>query len=118
MIRQMLKSKIHKAVVTGANVLYEGSITIDEAVMKKARILEFERVQIANLRTGGRWETYVIRGRANSGIIGMNGAAARLVSVGDELHILSYVWLNDQEMAAHRPLIVHLDGKNRLRKRP
>lgn len=114
MLRFLCKSKIHKATVTEANIHYEGSITIDRALMDAADLLPFERVQIANLRTGVRLETYVIEGKSNSGIIGMNGAAALLAEKGDEIHIISYCALEDELARNIQPKIIHVNSQNML----
>jgi len=115
MLRHMCKSKVHRALVTQADPDYEGSITIDRAVMRAADLLPFERVQIANIRSGARMETYVIEGEEGSGLIGMNGAASRLARAGDHIHIISYTWLEDREAGNIRPKIIHLTKGNRLR---
>ena len=115
MLREMCKSKIHRAVITEANVNYEGSITIDRHVMQAANLYPFERVQIANITTGVRLETYVIEGEAHSGVIGINGAAARLAKAGDKIHIISYAHMDDKTALQFRPKIVHLDEKNQIR---
>jgi aspartate 1-decarboxylase len=110
----MLKSKIHRARVTGADLNYEGSISIDEALMEAADLLPSEQVQVLNLSNGSRAETYVIRGRRNSGEITLNGAIARLVQVGDLVIILSYAWMTTDEAKSCQPVIVHVDTNNRL----
>lgn len=115
MFRTMLKSKIHRAKVTEANLQYEGSITIDERLMKAASIIEFEKVEVLNLNNGSRIETYAIKGRSGSGIICLNGAAARGACIGDEVIILSYVVIEDESAASVKPSIVKVDGKNRLK---
>ncbi|MBF0254188.1 MAG: aspartate 1-decarboxylase [Candidatus Omnitrophica bacterium] len=112
MLRHMCKSKIHRAVVTHANVEYQGSITIDRELMDKADLIPHERVQIANMRSGVRLETYVIEGGAGSGTIGMNGAAARLASVGDEILIMSYAFFEDKEARGLKPKVVFVDRDN------
>ena len=114
MLRQMCKSKIHRARITQANVDYEGSITIDRHLMQAADLYPFERVQIANITTGARLETYVIEGEENSGVIGMNGAAARLAKAGDAIHIISYAQMDDKTASEFRPKIIHLDGQNQI----
>jgi aspartate 1-decarboxylase len=114
MIRQMLKSKIHRATVTDANVDYEGSITIDAVLMKKADILDHEKVLIANLNNGSRVESYAILGKAGSGVICANGGAALHNRVGDQILIMSFCALTDRETKRHRPKIVKVDGRNRL----
>ncbi len=115
MLRIILKSKIHRAFVTDANLRYEGSITIDERLMKAADIKEFEKVEVLNLNNGSRIETYAIKGKASSGIICLNGAAARGACVGDEVIILSYVLLDENEYAGLKPRIVKVNGKNRIK---
>lgn len=114
MLRTMCKSKIQRARVTEANLFYTGSITIDRALMEAADILPFERVQIANINNGERLETYVIEGRRGSGVVCMNGAAARLAETGDPLLIISYVIVEDGEARSLVPKIVHVDEKNRI----
>ncbi|MCA9396771.1 MAG: aspartate 1-decarboxylase [Candidatus Omnitrophica bacterium] len=114
MLRFLCKSKIHKATVTEANIHYEGSITIDKTLMDAADLIPFERVQIANLRNGVRLETYVIEGPPDSGVIGMNGAAAKLAEKGDQIHIISYCALEHEQALKLQPKIIHLDSKNVL----
>jgi aspartate 1-decarboxylase len=97
MMVQMFKSKIHRVHVTEANLNYVGSITIDEALMEAANILEGERVQIVNNNNGERLETYVIRGERDSGVICLNGAAARKAEVGDTVIIIAYAWMDVEE---------------------
>jgi aspartate 1-decarboxylase len=115
MLIEVLKSKIHGATVTESNVDYVGSITIDEALMNAAGLQEYERVLIGNLTNGNRVETYVIKGRKNSGIIGMNGAAAHLCKVGDKILIMSFALLEEKELRKHKPKIVFVDSKNRIK---
>lgn len=114
MLRTILKSKIHRAVVTEANLYYEGSITIDAELMKAADILEHEKVEVLNLNNGHRLETYAIRGKAKSGIICLNGPAARGACQGDTVVILTYVSAEDKEAGSIKPKIVKVDEKNRL----
>ncbi len=114
MMLQMFKSKIHRVRVTEANLNYVGSITIDEALMEAANILEGERVQIVNNNNGERLETYVIRGERGSGVICLNGAAARKAEVGDVLIIISYAWMDAEEAKNYKPLAVFPDDNNRL----
>jgi len=116
MFRFVYKSKIHRATVTDANLEYAGSVTIDEKLLKIADILPNEKVQIVNLHNGSRVETYVMAGKANSGVICMNGAAARWAHKGDKVIIISYCLLNDDEMKGHKPKIVLVDEKNKIRK--
>ena len=113
MIRQILKSKIHRATVTDANLEYEGSITVDEKLMEAANLLEFEKVLIANLSNGSRVESYVIRGKWGSGEICANGGAALHNKKGDLVLIMSFCALNDRELKRHRPRIVKVDSNNR-----
>ena len=114
MMLQMFKSKIHRATVTEADLNYVGSITIDEALMEAANLLEGERVQIVNNNNGARLETYVIRGERNSGIICLNGAAARKVAVGDILIIISYAYMTREEAKKFKPVAVFPDENNRI----
>ncbi len=113
MMRFMMKSKIHRATVTGADLNYEGSITVDEALMNAAGLVPYEMVQIYNISNGERFETYVIPGPAGSGEICLNGAAARKVQVGDKIIIVSTCWLSEQELASHEPVVVLVDENNR-----
>jgi aspartate 1-decarboxylase len=112
---EVLKSKLHKVTVTEANLNYVGSITIDEALIEAANILENEKVQIVNINNGERLETYVIRGQRNSGTIALNGAAARRVQVGDILIIISYALMDFEQAKTHKPTLVFPDtASNRL----
>ncbi len=113
MFRTMMKSKIHKAKVTEANLNYVGSITIDSMLMEKADMLPNEKVQVVNNNNGARLETYVIPGEPNSGMICLNGAAARLVQVGDEIIIISYGMFSEEESRNYLPKIVFVDSDNR-----
>lgn len=113
MFRTMMKSKIHRAVVTEANLNYMGSITIDEALMEAGDILPHEKVQVVNNNNGARLETYVIVGERDSGIICLNGAAARLVQAGDEVIIIAYGIFTDEAARAYQPKIVFVDEMNR-----
>jgi aspartate 1-decarboxylase len=110
----MLKSKIHRARVTQVDLDYEGSITIDRALMEASDILPFERVEVLNINNGARFGTYAIEGEANSGIIGINGAAARLVAKGDIVLILSYCQVPDDAAIGMTPSIVRVDSQNRI----
>lgn len=114
MYRNMMKSKIHKARVTEANLHYVGSITIDSNLMEKADLFPNEKVQIVNNSNGARLETYVIAGEKDSGTICLNGAAARLVQVGDEIIIISYAVMSSEEIKSFTPKIVFVDEKNRV----
>ncbi|AIQ25103.1 Aspartate 1-decarboxylase precursor [compost metagenome] len=113
MFRHMMKSKIHRATVTEANLNYVGSITIDENLMEAADILENEKVQIVDNNNGSRLETYVIPGPRGSGVICLNGAAARLVQPGDTVIIISYAMLSSEELESHKPTVVFVDENNR-----
>ena len=110
MLIEVLKSKIHRAKVTGADLNYSGSITINEAWMQKAGLVEYEKVQVLNINNGERFETYVIKGGKESKEIILNGAAARKVQVGDLVIILSYTWIDRNESDRHNPAIVIADG--------
>lgn len=115
MLRVLMKSKIHGATVTEANLRYTGSITIDRDLLAASNISPFERVQIVNLHNGSRVETYVLEGQAGSGTICMNGAAARWAEVGDKVIIISYALLSDREIRRHKPQVVFVDDRNRMR---
>jgi aspartate 1-decarboxylase len=115
MIRRLLKSKIHRATVTEADLEYEGSISIDSDLMKAADILEFEQVDVYDINNGNRLTTYAISGESGSGTICLNGAAARLVSVGDLVIIASYADYTEQECASHQPKLILVDGDNRAK---
>jgi len=113
MNREMLKSKIHRAVVTDAHLAYEGSITIDPALMALSDIKEYEKVQVVDINNGERFETYCIRGKnPGSGEICVNGAASRLVQIGDLVIIMAFTWLKDGEAEGFSPKIVKVDGQN------
>lgn len=112
----MLKSKIHRAVVVQAELNYVGSITIDSALMEAAGILEYEKVQIADVESGNRFETYVIAGEAGSGMICLNGAAARQVQVGDHVIIMAYAEMTPEEAKEHKPQVVFVDEQNAIRR--
>ncbi|WP_054024523.1 aspartate 1-decarboxylase [Bacillus sp. FJAT-28004] len=113
MFRTMMKSKLHRATVTEANLNYVGSITIDEDLMDAANIWENEKVQIVNNNNGARFETYVITGERGSGVICLNGAAARQVQPGDQVIIISYAMMTDADAKEHRPIVTILDANNR-----
>lgn len=113
MMREMMKSKIHRATVTEANLNYVGSITIDEHLMELADIWPNEKVQIVNNYNGARLETYVIPGPKHSGVICLNGAAARLVQPGDNVIIISYASMTNEEARQYKPNIVFVDGDNK-----
>lgn len=113
MIREMMKSKIHRATVTEANLNYVGSITIDEHLMELADIWPNEKVQIVNNNNGARLETYVITGARDSGVICLNGAAARLVQPGDNVIIISYAGMTEEEARTYSPKVVFVDEQNK-----
>ncbi|UHA72995.1 aspartate 1-decarboxylase [Paenibacillus sp. 481] len=113
MFREMMKSKIHRATVTEANLNYVGSITIDEHLMELADLLPNEKVQIVNNYNGARLETYVIKGPRHSGVICLNGAAARLVQPGDNVIIISYASMTDEEARKYDPKVVFVDEHNK-----
>ena len=113
-MRTMLKSKIHRARVTDVNVAYEGSVTIDETLMKAADILPYERVEVLNINNGARFSTYAIEGEKDSGQICINGAAARLAAKDDIVIILTYHDLLEEEAAKALPNLVYVDSSNKL----
>ena len=114
MLRTLMKSKLHRVRVTGTNLHYVGSITIDEELMERAELLENELVQIVNINTGGRFDTYVIRGPRDSGAIELNGAAARLAEPGDLVIIMSYGIYDPEEVKQHQPKVIVVDENNRI----
>ena len=114
MLATYLKSKIHRAVVTQAALDYVGSITIDEDLMNACGIVEYEKVQVAEVDNGNRLETYVIAGEAGSGIICLNGAAARLVSEGDKVIIMSYAQMTPEEFKENPPKVVFVNKENKI----
>jgi len=115
MLRTILKSKIHRAHVTEANLYYEGSITIDPKLMEKVDLLVGEKVEVFNMNNGHRLETYAIKGKAGSGVICLNGPAARGACVGDEIIIVSYVLADEKEARTIKPKIIAVDEKNRIK---
>jgi aspartate 1-decarboxylase len=114
MLRTVLKSKIHRVRVTESNLYYEGSITIDASLMQAADIIEGEKVEVLNLNNGHRLETYAIRGAAGSGVVCLNGPAARGSCVGDEVIIVSYVLVDEKEARAIKPKFIKVDARNRI----
>lgn len=115
MLRTMLKSKIHRATVTQADLEYEGSVTIDRDLMDTADLIDYERVEIYDITSGSRLATYVIPGEPGSGVIGINGAAAHLVKPGDKVIVASYVQLEADEARGYEPRLCFVDAQNRLR---
>ena len=114
MTRIMLKGKIHRATVVQAELDYVGSITVDEELMEAADICEYEQVQIVDVNNGSRFETYVIAGDRGSGMICLNGAAARMVQTGDKIIIMSYAMMSEEEIAANPPKVVFVDDQNQI----
>ena len=110
---EMLKGKIHRAVVKQAELDYVGSITVDEDLMDAAGIIEYEKVQVVDVNNGNRFETYVIAGERGSGMICLNGAAARCVSVGDKVIIMAYAQMTPEEAKSYRPAVVFVDENNK-----
>ncbi len=114
MFLYILKSKIHRATVTNANIHYEGSITIDGALMEHAKILPYEKVLVVDIENGERLETYVIKGAYGSGEICLNGAAARKMVTGDKVIIMSFVLIEEGKAEIFKPKIVYVDASNRI----
>ena len=113
-MRRMLKSKIHRATVTGADVNYEGSITLDRVLMEAADIAPYEQVHVLDVDNGARLVTYAIEGEPGSGQVVINGAAARLVNRGDSVIVISYCEVPEEQVRTHRPSLVYVDGRNRI----
>jgi aspartate 1-decarboxylase len=113
MQRHLMKSKIHRATITSADLHYEGSLTVDENLLDAADLREYEEVQVVNVNNGARFTTYVIPGPRGSGVIQLNGAAARLGMAGDLVIVISYGIFDDAEAARHVPTVVFVDEKNR-----
>ncbi len=112
----LLKSKIHRAVVTGASVDYEGSLTIASDLAEQVGLLPYEKILVGNMGNGERFETYVIYGLHGSGAIELNGATAHLGRIGDRLTIMSYAWITREEAVRHRPSVIVLDEKNAVKR--
>lgn len=110
----LLKAKIHRAVVTQADLNYVGSVTIDSTLLQESGILEYEKVQIVDIENGNRFETYTIAGEPGSGIICLNGAAAKCVSVGDKVIVMAYANLTLEEAKTHKPMVVFVDDDNKI----
>jgi aspartate 1-decarboxylase len=110
----LLKAKIHRAVVKQADLDYVGSITIDSELLRESGILEYEKVEIADIDNGNRFETYAIAGEAGSGIICLNGAAARCVEVGDKVIIMAYAQMTPEEAKTHKPTVLFVDQDNKI----
>lgn len=116
MLRTILKSKIHRATITGVHLHYEGSMMIDELLLKKADIIPGEKIEVFNLNNGSRFETYAICGKKGSGAVCLHGPAARWGYVGDKIIIVSYALIENEKAAGLKPQIVHVDDKNRPKK--
>lgn len=114
MLRQVLLSKLHRGTVIECDLNYNGSVKIDEALLEASGMQEFERVEIFNINNGARFSTYIIKGERGSGMIGINGAAARLAQVGDKVIIINYGMMDAAEMSTHKPQIVVLGEHNRI----
>lgn len=112
----MLKGKIHRATVVQAELSYVGSITVDEELLEAAGIYEYEKVQVVDINNGNRFETYCIAGERGSGMICLNGAAARCVQVGDLIILMTYCTMEPEEAKNHKPAVVFVDHKNKIRK--
>ena len=110
----LLKAKIHRAVVTQADLDYVGSITIDSRLLQESGIMEYEKVEIADIDNGNRFETYAIAGEEDSGIICLNGAAARCVNVGDKIIIMAYASMTPEEASQPKPVVLFVDGNNKI----
>ena len=115
MRREMFKSKIHRAKITQAELYYEGSITIDKDLLEASEILPYEKVQVVNVNNGNRFETYTLEGERGSGVICLNGAAARLGLAGDEVIILTYAYMDDEEAKKYTPRVVFVDDRNKIK---
>lgn len=111
----MLKSKIHMATLTGTELYYQGSIAIDQDLLDASGILAGEQIQVVNVNNGSRLFTYVISGERGSGIIELNGPAARLGEVGDKVVLITYAQMSEEEARAYKPTVVHVDGDNRIK---
>jgi aspartate 1-decarboxylase len=116
MLLTLMKGKIHRATVTQAELHYVGSITVDEALLEEAGILEYEQVDVVDIENGNRLTTYTIKGERGSGVICLNGAAARLVSPGDRVIIMCYAQFTEAEAAVHKPRVVFVDETNKIRR--
>jgi aspartate 1-decarboxylase len=114
MLRELMKSKIHRATVTDAHLDYMGSLTLDAELVRAADLVPHEKVHVVNVNTGARFETYVIEGEAGSGTVCANGAAARLVQPGDLVIVISYGQFSPEEVRKHRPRVVFVDSRNRI----
>jgi aspartate 1-decarboxylase len=118
MLRHLMKSKIHRATITSADLHYEGSLTVDEELLDAADLVTYEEVQVVNVNNGARFSTYVIPGPRSSGVVQLNGAAARLGQPGDLVILISYGVYSDEEAERHSPRVVFVDPKNRIVRPP
>jgi aspartate 1-decarboxylase len=118
MLRHLMKSKIHRATITSADLHYEGSLTVDEDLLDAADLVTYEEVQVVNVNNGARFSTYVIPGPRSSGVVQLNGAAARLGQPGDLVILISYGVYSDEEAERHSPRVVFVDPKNRIVRPP
>lgn len=114
MLITMMKSKVHRATVTEANLDYQGSLTLDRDLMDAAGMVEYEQVHVLNINTGDRFVTYIIEGERGSGTVCLNGAAARLGQPGDLIIAITYAQMDAAEAAAYKPVMVHVDAQNRI----
>lgn len=112
----MCKSKIHRVTVTQAELYYEGSLTLDRTLMDAADIREYEKVQVVNINNGNRFDTYIIEGPRDSGVVCLNGAAARLASVGDEIILITYGEFSEEELVNFKPIKIFVDKRNKITK--
>jgi aspartate 1-decarboxylase len=115
MQRSILLSKIHRGIVTMRDLNYSGSITIDKNLLDATGMKPFERVEIFNISNGNRFATYIIEGKAGSGVLGVNGAAARLVSIGDKIIVVNYGWMTDDELNSHEPAVIIVEDDQNLK---
>lgn len=111
---EMLQAKLHRATITDANLNYQGSITIDSTLLQKAQLLEGQKVEIANINNGERFSTYIIKGKENSGVICLNGAAARKAQIGDKIIIMAYAFYDENELKNYTPHILQLGDNNEI----
>jgi len=116
MLVTLCRAKIHRATITDANLAYEGSISIDKDLLDAAGLLVYEKVQVVNINTGSRLETYIIEGERGSGTICLNGAAARLGAPGDQIIIIAYGHFDQEEAKSFKPAIIQVDNNNRIKK--
>ncbi|GJQ64695.1 MAG: aspartate 1-decarboxylase [Melioribacteraceae bacterium] len=117
MLLEMFKAKIHQARITQADLFYEGSLTVDEDLLEASGILPHEKVQVVNINNGNRFETYTIKGERGSGVIGLNGAAARLGVPGDMIIVITYAQMTPEEAKDFKPTVVLVDEKNKIVKK-